>query len=93
MLEYMNLLGIAVEDKVTGFSGVVTTISYDLYGCVQAVVTPKHKSEEKDSYSGRWFDTKTSIVKSDKPVMEVPTFYTGSIPGGDDKSLPPEGPR
>ena len=37
---HMKLLGHKVEDKVTGFKGVVSSLSFDLYGCVQAVVTP-----------------------------------------------------
>ena len=37
ILGHLELLGQKVEDKVTGFRGVVTTISFDLYGCIQAV--------------------------------------------------------
>ncbi len=41
--EHIKFLGLQVRDEVTGFSGVVTSMSFDLYGCIQAVVTPKVK--------------------------------------------------
>ena len=36
----LKLLGLRVADKVTGHKGIVTCVSYDLNGCIQAVVTP-----------------------------------------------------
>ena len=46
----LNYLGLKAKDKVTGFEGVVTAICFDLYGCVQAIITPpsgeKGKQEE-----------------------------------------------
>jgi hypothetical protein len=83
MDEHFRLLGFAVRDVVTGFTGVVTSISFDLYGCVQAIVSPgcdeKGKLDE-----GRWFDTKRLVATSDEPVMAVPSFV--AVPGG--QSLP-----
>ncbi len=73
MHESIKLLGCGVKDKVTGFSGIVTTVSFDLYGCIQAVVTPS-STDKENSYSGRWFDTKRLELVSREPVMEVPTF-------------------
>lgn len=79
MKKYMDLLGLEARDVVTGYTGVITTVSFDLYGCVQVVVTPKYK-EGKDDIVGRWFDSKRLTVLSKKPVMEVPSFT--SVPGG-----------
>ena len=38
MQNHFELLGYKVKDSVTGFTGVVTSISFELYGCVQALV-------------------------------------------------------
>jgi hypothetical protein len=79
MKEHLKLLGCKVCDTVTGFAGVVSSISFDLYGCVQAVVTPGIDKDGK-FVDGRWFDTKRLIVVDPTPVMEVPKFT--AIPGG-----------
>jgi hypothetical protein len=81
----MELLGLKVRDCVTGFEGVATSISFDLYGCVQAVVTPAMKDAGKLEDS-RWFDTKRLHVLDPKPVMDVPTFAV--VPGPQEKSIP-----
>ena len=79
MNEHMRLLGTKVHDKVTGFSGVVSSVSFDLYGCVQVIVTPGLDKDGKHQ-DGHWFDAKRLVVDDAKPVMEVPTFET--VPGG-----------
>jgi hypothetical protein len=71
MNEYMKILGFTVHDSITGFEGVVTSIGFDLYGCIQCVVTPTAK-EGKIGDSG-WFDHKRLTVTSDKPV------YAGAL--------------
>lgn len=53
--DHINLLGLKAKDAVTGFSGVVTSISFDLYGCVQAIVTPP-VDKDGNAKDGRWFD-------------------------------------
>lgn len=69
----MKLLGLKVRDRVTGFEGVVTSIGFDLYGCVQAIVSPfaGEKGELKDS---RWFDTSRLVVTDKTPVMDLPAW-------------------
>jgi hypothetical protein len=70
-----SYLGKEVEDKVTGFKGIVTSLSYTLYGCVQAIVHPKYKENDKaELQGGNWFDTKRLRILCDAPVMEVPDF-------------------
>lgn len=73
MKEAMGLLGLRVRDAVSGFEGVVVSISFDLYGCIQAIVRPpvdeKGKGEE-----AQWFDVKRLTVRNRTPVMAVPTF-------------------
>jgi len=78
--KHFELLGLKVEDVVTGFKGVVSSISFDLYGCVQAVVAPA-MNDKGETPDGRWFDTKRLKVLAPAPVMEVPDFEI--VPGGD----------
>lgn len=81
-----DLLGRRVTDRVTGAEGVVESVSYDLYGCVQAVV--RGKADEKGAVpDGRWFDVKRLIVSGGDPVMAVPEFagHVGPEKGPADK--------
>lgn len=72
--ETFDLLGRRVKDKVTGFKGVVTTISIDLPGCVQAIVNAG--VDEKGEYrDGKWFDVnRLELVPGDK-VMQTPLQF------------------
>lgn len=82
MKEHFKLLGFKVRDVVTGFEGVLESISFDLYGCVQAIV--KGGLDEKGiPRDGRWFDTKRLVAISDRPVMAIPAFEV--VPGGAEK--------
>ena len=47
LTKHLNLLGMRVEDRVTGFKGVVATVGFDLYGCIQAVVNPGTDADGK----------------------------------------------
>jgi hypothetical protein len=82
MKEHLALLGFKVRDVVTGFEGVVESICFDLYGCVQAIVRPG-LDEKGQLVEARWFDAKRLIATSDAPVMAVPTFAV--VPGGAEK--------
>ena len=44
--KHFNLLGMKGKDVVTGFKGVITSLSFDLYGCVQAVINPRKMDKE-----------------------------------------------
>lgn len=70
--ETIDLLGKKVKDKVTGVKGHVTSVSFDLYGCIQAVVTPKPKTGDEP----RWYDVARLDVTSDKRVMAPPQEWT-----------------
>ncbi len=75
-MKYMELLGHRVRDVVTGFEGIVESISYDLYGCIQVDIRPPMPKDwdGKDFPNGRWFDAKRLKVLSTNPVMAVPVF-------------------
>jgi len=78
---HFNLLGFKVKDKVTGFKGVITSLSFDLYGCIQYVVTPSTDEKGKQQ-DGRWFDVTRLEVLSTKPVMEQPKFEKAYVAAG-----------
>lgn len=87
--EHLKLLGMRVEDKVTGATGVVTSVGFDLYGCVQAVVNPglDKDGKQKDSH---WFDIARLNVIDVSPVMDRPNFEFGYVAEG--KKGPAEKP-
>lgn len=66
------MLGMRVEDKVTGFKGVVSSVGFDLYGCIQAIVNPGVGTDGKPQDS-HWFDVNRLTVL-DGPVMRRPAF-------------------
>lgn len=71
--KHIELLGRTVRDRVTGFRGVVSSVSFDLYGCIQAAVTPP--VDDKGALpDGRWFDVNRLEVLVEPPAMPVPTF-------------------
>ena len=78
--EHMKLLGFKVVDKVTGFDGVVTSMTFDLYGCIQAVVTPYANGPKLED--SRYFDVTRLTVKGKKPVMKLPDFESGYVADG-----------
>lgn len=73
MEKALNLLGLKVKDRVTGFAGTVTSVSFDLYGCIQALVHPGLDKDEK-LRDMSWFDVNRLEVTSPDPVMSVPAF-------------------
>ena len=79
--KHMELLGMKVEDKVTGFKGVVTSLSFDLYGCIQTVVQPPAGESGKQEAS-HWFDVTRLTVTGEKPVMDLPDFDLGYVAEG-----------
>ena len=79
MNSYMNMLGHEAEDCVTGFKGVVESVSFDLYGCVQTALRPK-ATEDGKLDDGRWFDAKRLKITSAEPVM-TPQNFT-ALPAG-----------
>lgn len=80
MTEHFSLLGYESRDRITGFAGVVTSISFDLYGCVMGLVTPKGLNEKGELSESRWFDTKRLVATSEAPLMAVPEFVSVAGP-------------
>lgn len=79
--EHLKLLGLEVQDKVTDLKGVVTCVSFDLYGCIQVVVSPKTK-DDGTTPDGKWFDVQRLKVICKKPVMDLPNYELGYVAEG-----------
>ena len=79
--KHINILGKKVEDRVTGYEGIVTSISFDLYGCIQALVNPGMNKDEKLAHQ-TWFDVGRLKITNDQPVMDVPDFEYGTVAEG-----------
>lgn len=88
--EHIDILGFPVRDKVTDFKGVASTVSFDLYGCIQVVVTPQ-ALKDGSAAEARWFDITRLVITKNKRVMEVPNFSKGYIAAG--KKGPSEKPQ
>jgi hypothetical protein len=71
--EHLGLLGMRVEDRISGLAGVVTSVGFDLYGCIQATVHPgvNNDGSMKDQI---WLDVCRLKVLGDEPVMARPSF-------------------
>jgi len=80
--KHLDLLGYKVKDKVSDFEGVVISMSFDLYGCIQADVRPFALDEKGKVQNGIWMDVSRLNIISDKPLMDVPNYTWGKIAEG-----------
>lgn len=71
--KYFDMLGLKARDRVTGFEGTITSVCFDLYGCIQCVVSPPVNKDGKIE-EGRWFDSNRLKTVDATPVMNRPDF-------------------
>lgn len=79
--KHLSILGLPVKDRVTGFSGIVENVGFDLYGCIQCIVKPPI-NEKGEVVDGRWFDISRLEIRNKKPVMKPPNFEYGPVAEG-----------
>lgn len=72
-----TILGAKVQDRATGVTGVVTSVSFDLSGCVQVLVSPPVRDGGMLPERS-WFDIERVIVV--ERVMDAPTFAAYTLP-------------
>lgn len=87
-MKVFELLGAKVYDVITGFEGIATSVSFDLYGCVCVLVTPRAEQikEKIGDAIGKsvWFDEKrirlatTGVLRA----MDAPKFEAYEKPAG-----------
>ncbi len=74
--KHISKLGLKVKERVTGIEGVVTSVGFDLYGCVQALGHPGTDKEGK-ILDQHWFDIARLEVLDGIPVMQQPNYDFG----------------
>jgi len=79
--KHIDLLGREAKDKITGFKGVVDSVCFDLYGCIQASLKPPLDKNGKIP-EGYWVDVTRLTLTSKKRPMNVPDFYEGYVSEG-----------
>ncbi len=72
--KHIELLGMKVIDRITGFEGIVTTVGFDLYGCIQVDVRPVGRTADGKLMEGYWFDIGRIEVINNIPIMNPPNF-------------------
>jgi len=72
--ESIDQLGKPVRDVLTGFTGVITCVSFDVNGCVQGYVQPAVDKDGKKRDDGGWYDVKRLVDTGDARAMNVPDF-------------------
>ena len=71
---YFDLLGRRVRDKVSRQEGVCDSITFDLYGCIQAAIAPPVDKGGK-WVDGRYLDVhRIQVIDVDTHVMPPPAF-------------------
>ena len=54
IMKHGNMRGMKVKDKVTGFVGVVTSVSLDIAGCEQVLIVEQYGKDKKSEC--KWID-------------------------------------
>lgn len=69
----LDMLGKTARERVTGIKGIITSVSFDLYGCVQVTL---HSGLDKDSkpIEQFWWDMKRIEITDHNRVMPAPEF-------------------
>lgn len=81
--KHLDLLGYEVKDKVSDYKGVVISMSFDLYGCIQADVRPKELNPDSRTLQpGIWLDVSRLEKISSTPLMQQPNFEWGLVAEG-----------
>ena len=84
----IDLMGYTFKDKITGFVGVVTSVAFDLYGCVQASI---HKGLDKDgNFSDQYWLDINRLDKMDVPRAMTPPAYVEMTPSQHDSGPAPK---
>jgi hypothetical protein len=88
--KHVGLLGMRARDKVTGVEGIVESVCFDLYGCVQVALRPTAKDGEIKS--GHWLDIQRLVLVDHSRVMPLPSFANLATPEGVHTHGPAEKP-
>jgi hypothetical protein len=68
--QHIEKLGRWAEDRVTGVSGTITSVCFDLYGCIQVILTPLTPKDGKTPES-HWLDIKRLKISARLAASEL----------------------
>lgn len=74
--QHFELLGLRVKDQITGVEGIVSSICFDLYGCIQVII---NRGLDKDGkqLEQQWFDVVRISRLNNEPIIQQPNFEFG----------------
>ncbi len=75
--ESIAMLGLKAKDRITGFEGVITSVSFDVPGCVMAVISPR-SDKPGNLPEGKWFDVNRLEVSKVR-VMDSPAKFAPTV--------------
>ena len=75
----MISLGSKVRDSITGFTGIATSRTEYLYGCVHVGISPQELKDGKP-IEVQWFDEQRVVVLEAKPPAVSPD--SSAVSGG-----------
>ena len=79
--KHIELLGFRAKDKVTGFEGVIDSVCFDAYGCIQVSLKPP-MNKDGEVPQGYWFDVTRVVVDNSQRIVDLPDFYQGYVAEG-----------
>lgn len=82
LTDFFEMLGHKYKDKITGYVGVVDSLCFDLYGCIQVSMRPASLNEKGEIVEGRWFDVSRLDKLNEPRLMEVPAFSKFAMEAG-----------
>jgi len=84
-IEIIEQLGKEGTDKITNFKGVISSVSFDLYGCAQYWLTPK-ANKDMIIPEGKWMDH--GRIKLGKRIVSIEEVQVDDGDGPESKGPP-----
>ena len=70
----IEMLGKEGKDKITKQKGIITSVCFDLYGCIQVVLDEQKVDKDGKRICTGWIDINRVEITKDKKIMECPDF-------------------
>ena len=70
----VDFLGKQVKDKISGRKGIVTSVCFDLYGCIQVVINEQRKDKDDKEITFGWIDINRIEIIKNKKIMNCPNY-------------------
>ena len=70
MDKIFNKLGFKGVDRISGYRGVIESVSFDIYGCVQYLLRREVKDNDPNTDVAAWYDEKRIRVTGKQRVIK-----------------------